>query len=152
MSDIRYRVKNICKYNIGVKLVNGLDVMIASGSFQMMTADDIAYVESMCTVNRFFSKRMLIPYDSQGNEVPLDTMGIFVTEDQTVKMDEASITAALKQGVKKMEAWLADIDDPAELHEIATIAKSMDLPASKLRILTAKIPNGDFIDPVVEAE
>lgn len=152
MSDTRYRVKNMCKYNIGVKLVNGLDVMIASGSFQMMTADDIAYVESMCTVNRFFSKRMLIPYDSQGNEAPLDSMGIFVAEDQQVKLDEATIAASLKQSVKKMEAWLADIDDPAELHEIAMIAKSMDLPASKLRVLTAKMPNGDFIDPAVETE
>lgn len=146
MSDIRYRVKNMCRYDIGVKLTNGLSMMIAAGSFQMMTADDIAYVESICTVNKFFSKRMLIPYDSQGNEVTLDKLGMCVSEDEVQHLDDETITAMLKQAPKKIESWLADINDPAELGAISAVAKTMDLTASRLKIINAKMPHNDILD------
>lgn len=146
MSDIRYRVKNMCRYDIGVKLTNGLSVMIAAGSFQMMTADDIAYIESICTVNKFFSKRMLVPYDAQGNEVPLDKVGMYVSEEEVQHLDDATIISMLKQAPKKIEAWLADINDPSELHSISTVAKTMDLTASRLKVINAKMPNNDILD------
>ena len=146
MSDTRYRVKNMCRYDIGVRTVNGASMLIAAGSFQMMTADDIAYVESICNVNKFFSKRMLVPYDAEGNEVPLETLGMYVTEEVEQHLDDTSIETMLKQSAKKIEAWLADITDPAELDSIISVAKKMDLPASKLKILTAKMPNNDILD------
>lgn len=146
MSDIRYRVKNMCRYDIGVRLTNGLSIMIAAGSFQMMTADDIAYVESICTVNKFFSKRMLIPYDSQGNEVPLDKLGMYVSEGEVTHMDDDTISAMLKQSPKKIEAWLADIDDPAELDAISMVAKTMDLTASRLKVINTKMPHNSILD------
>ena len=137
---MRYRVKNMCRYDIGVNL------LIAAGSFQMMTADDIAYVESICTVNKFFSQRMLIPYDSQGNEVPLDKLGMYVEEDAVQHMNDEAIVAMLKQSPKKIEAWLADITDPAELGAISAVAKTMDLTASKLKVINAKMPYNDILD------
>lgn len=143
---MRYRVKNMCRYDIGVKLTNGLSLLIAAGSFQMMTADDIAYVESICTVNKFFSQRMLIPYDSQGNEVPLDKLGMYVEEDAVQHMNDEAIVAMLKQSPKKIEAWLADITDPAELGAISAVAKTMDLTASKLKVINAKMPYNDILD------
>lgn len=146
MSDIRYRVKNMCRYDIGVRLTNGLSVMIAAGSFQMLTADDIAYIESICTVNKFFSQRMLVPYDSNGNEVPLDKLGMYVAEETVQHLDDADIVAMLKQSPKKIEAWLADIDDPAELGAISAVAKTMDLTASKLKVINAKMPYNDILE------
>ena len=146
MSDIRYRVKNMCRYDIGVKTTNGLSVLIAAGSFQMLTADDIAYIESICTVNKFFSTRMRVPYDSQDNEVPLDKLGLYIAEEEAPHLDDAAITAMLKQTPKKLEAALADIDDPAELHAIVAVAKTMDLAASKLKVINAKMPNNDILD------
>lgn len=143
---MRYRVKNMCRYDIGVKLTNGLSLLIAAGSFQMMTADDIAYVESICTVNKFFSQRMLIPYDSQGNEVPLDKLGMYVEEDTAKHMNDEDIVAMLKQSPKKIEAWLANITDPAELGAISAVAKTMDLTASKLKVINAKMPYNDILD------
>lgn len=146
MSDVRYRVKNMCRYNIGVKLTSGLSIMIAAGSFQMMTADDIAYVESICTVNKFFSKRMLVPYDTNGNEVPLESIGLYVSEDEPKHLDDATIISMLKQNPKKIEAWLNDVTDPAELDAISSIAKTMDLTASKLKVINARMPNNDILD------
>lgn len=146
MSDTRYRVKNTCRYDIGVKTVNGASMLIAAGSFQMLTADDIAYIESICTANKFFSKRMLVPYDAQGNEIALDKLGMYVSEDEVQHLDDGSIEAMLKQSAKKIEAWLAEINDPAELDAIVSVAKSMDLPASKLKVITAKLPHNDILD------
>lgn len=146
MSDVRYRVKNMCRYNIGVKLTSGLGIMIAAGSFQLMTADDIAYVESICTVNKFFSKRMLVPYDANGNEVSLESLGLYISEEETKHLDDSTIAAMLKQSPKKIEAWLNEVDDPAELDAISNVAKSMDLTASKLKVINAKMPNNDILD------
>lgn len=143
---MRYRVKNMCRYDIGVKLTNGLSITIAAGSFQMMTADDIAYVESICTVNKFFSKRMLVPYDAEGNEVPLDKMGMIVSEDEVCHLEDDTICAMLKQSPKKIETWLAEINDPAELDAISTVAKTMDLTASRLKVINAKMPHNDILD------
>lgn len=146
MDTVRYRVKNMCRYNIGVKLTNGLSIMIAAGSFQLMTADDIAYVESICTVNKFFSKRMLVPYDANNNEVSLESLGLYVSEDEPKHLDDATIVAMLKQSPKKIETWLNEVTDPAELDAISDVAKAMDLTASKLRIINAKMPNNDILD------
>lgn len=146
MDTVRYRVKNMCRYNIGVKLTNGLSIMIAAGSFQLMTADDIAYVESICTVNKFFSKRMLVPYDANNNEVSLESLGLYVSEDEPKHLDDATIVAMLKQSPKKIETWLNEVTDPAELDAISNVAKAMDLTASKLRIINAKMPNNDILD------
>jgi len=146
MSDKRYRVKNTCRYDIGVKTVNGANMLIAAGSFQMLTADDIAYIESICTENKFFSKRMLVPYDAQGNEVTLESLGMYVSEDTVEHLNTETIEAMLKQSAKKVEAWLAEINDPAELDAIVSVAKGMDLPASKLKLITAKVPYNDILD------
>ena len=146
MSDIRYRVKNMCKFCIGVKLPSGVSLSIAPGSFQMMTADDIAYVESICTINKFFAKRMLVPYDSQNNEVPMDKLGMYVSEDEIPHLDDDTIAAMLKQSAKKIEAWLSEINDPAELGAIMAVAKTMDLTASKLKVINAKMPYNDILD------
>ena len=145
MSEIRYRVTNKCRYDIGVKLSGGQEVVITPGSFQLLTADDIAYIESICSCDRFFSKRMLVPYDQNGKEVPMDQLGMYIEEDSAPHLDDVGIAAMLKQSVKKVEAWIKDIEDPSELHAILAVAQEMDLPASKLKILNEKMPEKDLL-------
>jgi len=65
MAEQRYRVVNKCKYDIGVTLPSQQDIVIKGGSFQLLTADDIMYIESICREVKFFSKRMLVPYDAE---------------------------------------------------------------------------------------
>lgn len=56
--DVKYRVFNKCRYNIGVKLLNGSEANIRPGSFAMMTEDDIVYIETMCTAkDKLFASR-----------------------------------------------------------------------------------------------
>lgn len=145
MSETRYRVTNKCRYDIGVRLSNGQEIVITPDSFQLLTADDIAYIDSICFDDKFFSKRMLVPYDQNGKEVPMDQLGMYIEEDPVPHLDDAEITAALKQTPKKIEAWLSQIEDPAELHAIFEVAQTMDLPASKLKLLITKMPEKDLL-------
>lgn len=145
MSEQRYRVVNKCKYDIGVKLPNNLDVVIKAGSFQLLTADEIVYIESICRDIKFFAKRMLVPCDQSGNEVPMDKLGAFIEEDPVPHKDDQEIEAILKQSVSKIKAWITEIDDPVELHAIADVARHMDLTSAKLKVLQEKMPDAELI-------
>ena len=48
MMEEMYRVNNRCKHDIGVTLMNGMQYNIKAGSFQMLSAMDIQYIESIC--------------------------------------------------------------------------------------------------------
>lgn len=146
MSELRYRVKNMCKYDVGVTLPNGISVSIPSGGFQMLTADDIAYIESICVVNKFFSKRMLVPFNSEGEEVQLEKLGMYSFEDEEKHIADDEIVTMLKMPIKKLEAALDAITDPAELHAIAEVGLKLDLPNSKMKLLASKIPNLDMLE------
>lgn len=141
-----FRVYNKCKFDIGVQLANGMSRNIKAGSFQLLSGDDIAYIEATWSASAFFGRRMLVVCDGQGNEINLEELG--VPEDTTLEknMSDEEIQNALKQSVKKVEAWIAEVQDPVQLHAIYEVAKEMDLPASKLKILSAKIPNKDWLD------
>lgn len=146
MSDLRYRVKNMCRYDIGVTLPNGVSVLIPAGGFQLLTADDIAYIEGICMVDKFFSKRMLVPFNSKNEEVKLEDVGMIPMEDEAKHLTDEEITAMLKGTAKKLEAALNNIDNPAELHAIAEMAIKLDLPASKMKLIEAKVPNMDLLE------
>lgn len=141
-----FKVYNRCKYDIGVSTVNGRSMTIKSGSFQLMTANDILYVESICRANKFFSQKMLVPVDEDGRDIELDQLGMHPDENLPVHMDDKQIEALLKQSAKKIEEYIGGIEDLAELHAIYDVAMTMDLPQSKLKILKAKMPEKDFIE------
>ena len=143
--DQRFRVTNKCKFDIGVTLSNGQNIVIKAGSFQLLNADDIVYIESICSRQKFFAKRMLVACDQTGKEVPLDKLGAYFEEDEAPHMSDEEITTLLKGTAKKIEAALATIDDPVELHAIAEVAKTMDLSSTKLKMLQEKMPEVNFL-------
>ncbi len=139
----RLRVYNRAKYDIGVRLINGVSFNIAPNSFQVMTANDIMFIESAYPDSKFFTRKLLMPVDDAGKDINMSEFGFINAED--VHKDDKEISEMLKQPAKKLEAWLATIEDDAELHAIYTVATEMDLPASKLKILSAKIKNKDWL-------
>ena len=140
-----YRVTNKCKFDIGVSLPNNQSIIIRAGNFQLLTADDIAFIENNCRKKKFFAKRMLVPYDKTGVEVPLDQLGAYVDPDPAPHLSDEEIENMLKSPIKKIEAWIKDIDDPVELSAIVAVAKTMDLTAGKLRLLQDKLPDVNLI-------
>lgn len=141
MNENKYRVYNICPYTIGVHLLNGQSIAIRSGNFQLLSIDDVMFIEN---ASRIFSKHELVIKDEQNKEVELSTIGLY--EDTTVEkhMTDDQIAVVLKSSVKKIEAWLENVNDPATLYQVGEVAKKLDLPTSKMKILEAKVPDNEF--------
>ena len=144
--DERYRVFNRCKYDIGVKTINGLNVNIKAGGFQMLTANDILYIESICTHRKFFSAKMLVPVGEDGKDIDIENIGIYQDSGTQEHMNDDEIIAMLKKSNKQIEAWLKDINEPSELHSIYLVAKKMDISTGKLKILHDKMPDKEWFE------
>ena len=144
--DTRVRVYNKCHYDIGVNLINGIGINIRTGSFQIMTVDDVLFIESICGERKFFSQKMLVAVDNQGKEIPFEEIGLYVEDKTNVHLQDDEIKAELKKSAKNIGEWLDTITDVTELHSIYLIAKKIDLPASKIKILKEKIPNKEWFE------
>ena len=138
MSDKKIRVYNPNKFDVGIRLLNGTEQNVRHGSFTMLTQDDIDYIASMSKV---FSKAHLRVEATEEKEV-LESLGINKDEDPNF-MDDIDIKKKLALSVNKLGAWLDTIEDKVLLHRIADIAKENDIPASKMKLIAAKVPEVD---------
>lgn len=141
----RFRVYNKCKYDIGVTLMSGQQPNIRSGSFIMISVNDILYIEGNAK-RKPFSAKMLVAVTDDNKEISLEALGGYVDEYSTPHLSDEEIIAELKKSAKSIETWLDKIDSPEELHAIFDVSKNLDLPASKLKILQKKMPNKDLLD------
>lgn len=141
MNQTRYRIFNACPYSIGVHLLNGQSIAIRSGNFQLLSVDDVLYIENSSKV---FSKKQLVIKDENNKEVKLEDIGLY--EDTSVEkhMTDDEIMAVLKSSVKKIESWIQNIENPVTLYQIGEVAKKMDLPVSKMKVLEGKIPDNEY--------
>lgn len=142
----KFRVYNRCKYDIGVTTSDGRQYNIKPGSFTMLTMDDIDYIESICQTKKFFGSGMLEVVDAKNEPIPCEAMNIVESPEEERVLSDDEIIAALKKPLKAFTEWLDKIEDPVELHAIYTVANGIDLPSSKLKALSAKMPNKDWLD------
>lgn len=149
LGDMKFRVFNRTRYDVGIKTMNGLSFNITPGSFHILTADDIVFIESAYPNSKFFSKRILVPVNDKGEDVNIEEFGY--DTDEHPHSNDTEVRQMLMQGVKKIEAWVSGIEDPAELHSIYLVAKEMDLPSSKLKVLKTYIKNKDWLGDLEEA-
>lgn len=145
--DERYRVWNRAKYDIGLRLMSGVEMNIKPGSFQILTANDIIYIEATYTVSRFFGKKLLVITDDQNREIEITSLGLQSPGDDAHQNDD-EILAHLKSSNKKLEEWISQIEDKEELHAIYEVATSdaVDLPLNKIKILRKYMPDKDWLD------
>jgi len=142
---MKYRVYNRCKYDIGVNLLSGQQANIAAGNFIMLSVNDILYIEGL-SKRKVFSAKMLVPVDENNNDVALEDIGGYPDAYATPHLSDEEIIDKLGKSAKAIGAWLDTIEEPEELHAIYKVAKELDLPASKLKILQAKMPNKDMLE------
>ena len=143
--DKKFRVYNRCKYDIGVNLLSGQQANIAAGNFIILTINDILYIEGL-SKRKVFSAKMLVPVDENNNDVALENLGGYPDAYATPHLSDEEIVDKLNKSVKTISTWLDSIEQPEELHAIFKVAKELDLPASKLKILQAKMPNKDLLE------
>lgn len=143
--DKKYRVYNRCKYDIGVNLISGQQTNIIAGTFIMLSINDILYIEST-SKRKIFSAKMLVPVDENNNDVGLEDLGGFPDAYAAPHLNDEEIREKLNKSAKVIASWLDEIEEPEELHAIFEVAKEMDLPASKLRVIQAKMPSKDVLE------
>lgn len=144
--DQRLRVWNRCKYDIGVTTTSGIQMNIRAGGFQVLSVNDILYIESVCRGKKFFSSKMLVAMGDDGKELSLEELGGYADEQSAPHMSDEEIKTMLsKKSAKAIEAWLQEIEDSEELHAIFEVAKKMDLPSSKLKVLNNKMPTKNWL-------
>lgn len=141
-----FRVENRCNYDIGVTLTTGQAPNIRRGSFLPLSVNEILFIESNARRRRPFSSGELVAVTDDGKDLTLSELGGYEDTYSTKHYSNDEITANLKKSAKQVAEWLKDIEDPVELHAICEVAKAMDLPSSKLRILKEKCPATDLLE------
>ena len=141
-----FRVYNNMHYDIGITLTSGQKPVIKSGSFLPLSVNDILYIESTALRSKPFSSHVFSIKDSNNKELTLEDLGGFTDPYAKKHFDSDEIVANLEKSAKSISAWLKEIDDPIELDAIRNVAEQMDLPASKLKIIQAKIPNRNLLE------
>lgn len=132
MSD-KVRVVNQTRYDIGIKLMNGGERNIHGGSFVILSRDDVEYVMGLAP-KLFAAPCQLLVQDDE----LLQDFGVAEKVDE-VKIDREEIGRKLTGSLKSMKAWLETVDAPFVLDIIRQVADGMDLPASKQKVLDAKL-------------
>lgn len=142
-----FRVYNRCGYDIGITLTSGQQPIIRAGSFLPMSVNDILYLESIARGKKKpFSSKELVAVSDDGKDLTLEDIGGYTDTYSEQHFSEAEISANLRKSAKQIEAWLSGIEDLIELHTIRDVAEAMDLPNSKMKLIKAKLPEGNMFD------
>ena len=139
-----FRVYNRCGYDIGVTLTSGVQPIIRAGSFLPMSVNDILYLETIARGKKKpFSSKELVVVSDDGKDLTLEDLGGYTDTYSEKHFSKEEISANLKKSAKQIEAWLEKIEDVIELNSILDVAKSLDLPTSKMKVIMAKLPEAD---------
>lgn len=124
MSD-KVRVVNQTRYDIGVRLMNGIERNIHGGSFIVLDRDDVEYVMSIAPKLFAAPSQLLVKDDEL-----LQTLGVAESEKEAT-VDREEIRKKISGSAKNLKAWLDTVEAPFVLDIVFQLAKEMDLPASK---------------------
>lgn len=135
----KFRVYNDRHYDIGVKLLNGQDRNIKSGSFVMLSQDEIDFIESQCVFNKKMFGTGKLRIDKADTE-KLEDMGI-VKSEYNFHPSTDELEDVLHGTLANLRKWLEPITDKSLLAEVYDVAKGLDLTASKMKAIEATLPD-----------
>lgn len=141
MATKNIRLYNPQKFDVGVKLLdNDRGVNVRAGGFIQISEDDIAYINSISSVLR----RGMLRIEKE-KEILMQEVGIDTDSDPNFITDE-EIQKKLGMSAKKIDEWLATVEEEYIKERIFNIAIGMNLTMSKIKVLQAAMPNRTFIE------
>lgn len=141
MATKNIRLYNLQKFDVGVKLLdNDRGVNVRAGGFIQISEDDIAYINSISSVLR----RGMLRIEKE-KEILMQEVGIDTDSDPNFITDE-EIQKKLGMSAKKIDEWLATVEEEYIKERIFNIAIGMNLTMSKIKVLQAAMPNRTFIE------
>jgi len=124
VSDKKIRIINPNRFMVGLKLMDGIrEVVVHPNSFVFLEENDVYYINNMC---RLFREKTLFIDDEEINE----TLGY----DKDYLTNE-KIKHLLSKSPKDIKKVVEENNYKHIKDRIVNVAKDMDLPASKLRII-----------------
>lgn len=125
MSEKKIKIKNPNNWNVGIKLLSGVGINIKAGSIFYISKEDLEYIASM---SKIFSKKHLIVEDKD-----FDMSIIGIEQDFLIDSD---IIAKMKKNNAVLKKFLEEeVQDANMKRRVFNIAKELDLPVSKVRII-----------------
>lgn len=141
MAD-KIKVYNPQKFDVGIITQDKpMGINVKSGSFVLLTQDEISYLASVCTL---FQRGCLRVEEKHAAET-MQELGIDVNNDPNY-VDDEDIKAKLSGTPKSIEKWLAGITEPYVFDRIYDVAADMNLSVAKVKVLQAKMPNKNFLE------
>ena len=123
----KIKVYNDNKYNFGVVFPDGVrQANVRAGSFILMDEDEIYFLHS---ISRAFSGKHL----NVKEQHILENMGLAEPEDKAFTEEE--LINILKGNNLKMQKELEKITEENQKYRVYDIAKTLDLPASKIKFI-----------------
>lgn len=135
----KIRVYNKTKFHFGVQTPDNREFNIRPGSFILLTQDDIAFIESVARDGKKPFATGKLAVDKKQEPEVFNNASVIV-DPSNVLMDDKDIQQRLKQSAANIKKWIGGIQDTAILRTVAEVAARMDLPNSKIKIITEFIP------------
>lgn len=125
---VRYRIWNKNKYDVGVRLLNNIEINIRPNSFYSVDEDNLIFLNSVCSLFKDFT---LTIEDKNAREILGIEKQVFDTFDDEI------ILQCLNESFDEMKAKFSLIDNANVKYKIFDMARSIseDLTGKKLKYL-----------------
>lgn len=134
----KIKVYNHAKFDVGVKTINGIEYNIRPGSFIPLSDVDI---EKIAAETRLFSSGIL-RVDEKHREIEQE-IGVYAQDNVNFMTDEELHKILEKKGAagtRELKTLLQEATTPLLKQKIFDMAKELDLPASKMKLIQEAIP------------
>ena len=138
----RVRISNTSRHDVGLVTQSGIEYNIRPGAFIALSKDDAEYMVAIAP--RLFAT------DERPGELRIDNEELakdlnIVAPGDPSPTDDIVIKKALSGTVNQLKKYVADVESPLLIDAICEMAKTMDLPQSKMRVIQDAFPH-KFID------
>ena len=137
MAD-RVRITNGSDHDVGLISQSGIEYNIRPGTFIALTREDAEYMVAIAP--KLFATK------EHAGELRLDDEDMakdlnLVAPGEPSPVDDVVIKKALSGNMASLKKYVAGITEPYLIDTVCRMARAMDLPVSKMKVLQEAFPN-----------